>query len=69
MLLPVVAGLSYEAIRFAGTHRHSWYGRALMAPGNLVQRITTRQPDDEIEVAVAALQAVLADEPIVPSTE
>lgn len=68
VLLPVVAGLSYEAIRFAGTHRHSWYGRVLMAPGNVVQRITTRQPDDDqIEVAVAALQAVLADEPVAPS--
>jgi uncharacterized protein YqhQ len=65
-LLPVVAGLSYEAIRFAGNHRHSWYGRALMAPGSLVQTITTRPPDDEqIEVAVAALEAVLAVSPVV----
>jgi len=65
LLLPVVAGLSYEAIRFAGNHRHSWYGRALMVPGNLVQTITTRPPDDsQIEVAVAALEAVLAVSPL-----
>jgi uncharacterized protein YqhQ len=61
VLLPVVAALSYEVIRFAGLHRHSWYGRVLMAPGSLVQTITTRVPDDEqIEVAVAAMHAVLA---------
>lgn len=64
VLLPVVAGLSYEAIRFAGKHRHSWYGKVLMVPGNLVQVVTTRPPDDEqIAVAVAALEAVLAAQP------
>ena len=58
--LPVVAGLSYEVIRFAGNHRHSWFGRALSVPGNLVQSITTRDPDDDqIEVAVAAIEVVL----------
>ncbi len=68
-LLPVVAGLSYEAIRFAGNHRHSWYGKVLMVPGNLVQRITTRPPDDaQIEVAVAALAAVLAASPTQTAT-
>jgi uncharacterized protein YqhQ len=65
VLLPVVAGLSYEAIRFAGNHRHSWYGKVLMVPGNLVQRITTRPPsDDQIQVAVEALYAVLAVSPV-----
>lgn len=60
VLLPVVASLAYEVIRFAGLHRHSWYGSVLMAPGSLVQTITTRVPDDEqIEVAVAAMRAVL----------
>ena len=51
--MPVVAGISYEVIRFAGNHRHSWFGRALAVPGNLVQSITTQEPDDsQIEVAV-----------------
>jgi uncharacterized protein YqhQ len=58
--IPVVAGISYEVIRFAGKHRHSWFGRALSVPGNAVQSITTEEPDDsQIEVAVAAIEAVL----------
>ena len=61
--LPIVAGLAFEAIRFASRHQTSWYGRALMAPGYLLQGLTTREPDDDqIEVAIAALQATLAQE-------
>src|SRR4051794_11471575 len=55
--LPIVAGLAYEAIRFAGRHQHQWIGKLLMAPGYLLQGITTEAPtDDMIEVAVAALE-------------
>jgi len=58
--IPVVAGISYEVIRFAGKHRHSWFGRVLSVPGNAVQSITTQEPDDsQIEVAIAAIEAVL----------
>jgi uncharacterized protein YqhQ len=58
--LPVVAGLSYEVIRFAGRHQETPYGRALMLPGYWLQGITTQEPDDDqIEVAVAALQATV----------
>ena len=54
-LIPVVAAVSYEIIRFAGAHRRAWFGQALAAPGLLLQRITTRQPDDgQIEVAITA---------------
>ena len=61
--LPIVAGLAFEAIRFASRHQESWYGRVMMVPGMLLQGITTREPeDDQIEVAVAALQATLAQE-------
>lgn len=59
--IPVVAAVSYEIIRFAGAHQTAWFGRALAAPGLWLQRITTRQPDaDQIEVAIAAMQATIA---------
>ena len=58
--LPIVAGLAYEAIRFAGRHQHRWYGRLVMAPGSWLQTITTSEPDDDmLEVAIAALEATL----------
>lgn len=63
--LPIVAGLAYEAIRFAGRHQHQWIGRLVMAPGSWLQGITTAEPtDDMIEIAVAALEATLAAEPL-----
>jgi len=59
--LPVIAGLSYEVIRFAGRHQDTRTGRLLMLPGYWLQGITTREPDDDqIEVAVAALEATIA---------
>lgn len=59
-LLPVIAGLSYEIIRFAAKHRGSLF--ALMtAPGLWLQRITTQPPDDrEVECAIVALDAAMA---------
>jgi len=66
--LPLVAGLAYEAIRFAGRHQHQLIGRLIMAPGSWLQGITTAEPtDDMIEVAVAALEATLAAEPLAPA--
>ena len=63
--LPVVAGVAYEAIRFAGRHQHQLVGRMLMAPGSWLQAITTAEPtDDMIEVAIAALEATIAAEPV-----
>ncbi len=59
--IPVVAAVSYEIIRFAGAHRGAWFGRILSAPGLWLQLITTRQPDpDQIEVAIAAMEAAVA---------
>lgn len=59
-LIPVIAAVSYEIIRFAGAHRRAWFGRALAAPGLLLQLITTRQPDEgQIEVAIVAMTAAL----------
>lgn len=59
LLLPVVMGLSYEVIRFAGRH-HNPLTRAISAPGLWLQRLTTAEPDDSmIEVAIAAVEQVL----------
>ena len=64
LLLPLVAGLAFEAIRFASRHDTTWYGRILMAPGLLMQGLTTREPDDDqIVVAIAALKATLEVSP------
>jgi len=60
LLLPVVAGISYEAIRFTGKYRHSKLVQLLSWPGLLLQKITTREPsDDQIEVAIAAMKKVI----------
>jgi uncharacterized protein YqhQ len=68
--LPLVAGLAYEAIRFAGRHQHQWIGRIIMAPGSWLQGITTNEPtDDMIEVAIAALEATIAAEPVAPAVD
>jgi len=56
VLIPVIAGIAYELLRFGGTHyEKSPLVRLMVAPGILLQAITTKQPDDDmIEVAVAA---------------
>ena len=62
-ILPLIAGVSYELIRFAGKMRNSSYVRALFAPGLATQYLTTREPDeDQIEVALVALKAVVEAE-------
>ncbi|MDU2063820.1 MAG: DUF1385 domain-containing protein [Sporomusaceae bacterium] len=58
ILMPVVAGLAYEVIRFAGRSESPFVAFAIQ-PGLWLQNLTTREPsDDQIEVAVAALEAV-----------
>jgi len=58
ILMPVVAGLAYEIIRFAGKSEAAWVRVAIM-PGLLLQKLTTREPsDDQLEVAIKALEAV-----------
>ena len=63
ILMPVIAGVSYEIIRYAGSHmEHGWVRKAIL-PGLYLQKLTTREPDDsQIEVAIAALKAVLPEE-------
>jgi uncharacterized protein YqhQ len=58
--VPLIAGISFELIKFAGRNRSRRWVRALMWPGLKLQLLTTREPDlDQLEVAIAALQAVL----------
>jgi uncharacterized protein YqhQ len=60
LLLPVIAGVAYELIRFAGKHPRNALLRTLLAPGLWLQRLTTREPTlDQIEVSIRALQEVL----------
>lgn len=60
LLLPVVAGISYEAIRFTGKYSHSKLVQVMSWPGLMLQKITTREPsDDQIEVAIAAMKKVI----------
>jgi uncharacterized protein YqhQ len=61
--IPLIAGLSYEVIKWAGKNRSKRWVRALMWPGLMLQNLTTREPDrEQLAVAIAALEAVLAVE-------
>ena len=69
LLLPVVAGISYEFIRFAGRSKSPMVQRAIK-PGLALQYLTTRPPqDDMVEVAIESLKAVLPQAEILPGTE
>jgi uncharacterized protein YqhQ len=60
LLLPVIAGIAYEIIRFAGKHSQNPVLRIVLAPGLWLQRLTTREPTlDQIEVSIRALREVL----------
>src|SRR3954462_10985056 len=61
LFLPLIAGLAYELIRFAGKHQNNRVLMTLLAPGLWLQRLTTRQPSlDQVEVSIRALKEVLA---------
>jgi uncharacterized protein YqhQ len=61
--IPLIAGISYELIKWAGKHRDKRWVRTLMWPGLMLQNLTTREPDeDQLEVAIRALESVLAVE-------
>jgi uncharacterized protein YqhQ len=63
LLLPVIAGLAYEVIRFAGKHQSNRTLMTLLAPGLWLQRLTTREPtDDQVEVSIRALRRVIERE-------
>jgi len=68
--VPLIAGLSFELIKWAGRHRARRWVRAVIWPGMQLQRLTTREPDlDQLAVAAAALEAVLAVEDPLAATD
>src|SRR5689334_5880332 len=69
LLIPVIAAIGYEILRFGARHRANPIVKAIMAPGILVQMITTKQPShDQIEVAIVSMeQALEADGEPVPN--
>jgi uncharacterized protein YqhQ len=61
--VPLIAGISFEVIKFAGRNRRKRWVRTVMWPGLQLQKLTTREPDlDQLAVAIAAMDAVLAVE-------
>jgi uncharacterized protein YqhQ len=61
--VPIIAGISFELIKFAGKNRRRGWVRAIMWPGMQLQLLTTREPDlSQLAVAIASLEAVLAVE-------
>jgi uncharacterized protein YqhQ len=61
LLLPAIAAVSYEIMKFGANHIQNFLVRIILSPGLALQAMTTRQPDDrQIEVAISALQSVLA---------
>jgi len=71
LFIPVIAGVSYEIIRFSGRYAANRLVRFVMAPNLWLQRLTTRQPDDaQMEVAIAAMRTALdADEGRAPAPQ
>lgn len=64
LILPLIAGISYEFIKYAGKHDNALV-KILAAPGLWMQRLTTKEPDDSmIEVALEAFKAVIPDEEV-----
>jgi len=62
-ILPFVAGFAYELLRFAGKFRDNSAVMVLFRPGLWTQLITTQEPrDDQIEVALASLEACMTGE-------
>ena len=71
VLVPIIAGISYEFIRFAGTHQNSIWIRMISSPNILLQDLTTRQPDEGMmEVAITAIEyAIEMDKGATPSDD
>ncbi|QEC47711.1 DUF1385 domain-containing protein [Baekduia soli] len=68
--VPLIAGISFELIKFAGQNRRRRWVRAVIWPGLQLQKLTTREPDlDQLAVAIAAMDAVLAVEDPLGATD
>jgi len=67
LLIPVIAALSYEATQFGSRHMNNILVRVIMSPGLWLQKLSTREPDDgQVEVAISALNEVLASDGEIP---
>ena len=67
-LVPIIAAVSYEFLRFSGAHSDRAWAQMLAFPGLMLQRLTTRWPDrSQIEVAVAAMNSTLAADGVIPT--
>lgn len=63
VLIPLIAGLSYETLKLSDRYRDVSFFKLFLVPGLAMQRLTTREPtDDQIEVALVALREALAAE-------
>lgn len=63
LLLPLIAGLGYEVIRFSARHMEKRWVRVIMRPGLALQKLTTREPDlSQLEIAITSLRAVFTSE-------
>jgi uncharacterized protein YqhQ len=70
LLVPAIAGISYEVLRFTAKHRAAPLFALLVAPGLALQRITTQEPtDDMLEVAIAALEEALREDGLLQDRE
>jgi len=70
VLIPVIAGAAYEILKLGGAHPDNPLMKVLIAPGLLVQAITTKRPDEpQIEVAIAAFDAMRSNEADVAAAE
>lgn len=70
ILIPVIAGIAYEVIRFTAKNMHNPIVRIIIIPNLALQHLTTRQPDlGMIEVAIAAFKRVLASESVIEESE
>ncbi|TLN09228.1 DUF1385 domain-containing protein, partial [bacterium] len=60
VLLPLIAGLSYEVLKWSARHDNSTLVRLLIAPGLALQKLTTREPDDaQLEVAIRSMEEAI----------
>jgi uncharacterized protein YqhQ len=70
LLIPVVAAIAYEFIKFTSRHTDNALVRAISVPNLALQRLTTREPDESmLEVSITALERVLEAEETMPETE
>ncbi len=63
VLIPIIAGIAYEFLKFSAAHQNNPIIKILIAPGLALQGLTTREPDlSMLEVSIAALNKLLAEE-------